>query len=749
MTETGEDGDSTCPDALRAAAERKVAGHGIDVGALSKDDVRAIVHEFQVHQIELELQNEELQRANAEIESLRANLDDLYQNAPIGYLTLHPDGPILKANLAAAEILGCAQGELEGLRFYQFVVARDQKRYFAHRRSISASGEHGRCELHIRTRDDRLRYIRLDSQPKLDADGSVLAYRTVFSDITEMKQLQDNLRVAASVIDATSQAIAVMDVDGVIKTSNPAFARLIGPKANSGTLQELADEPGEALLRSVWNDLLQEGHWAGELNLHGHEGREVPVWAALSTVKEGDGLAMRVAGIFNDISAQKEASEHMYHLANYDSVTNLPNRRLFAERLAHTARQVDRNGSGFALLYLDLDRFKQINDTLGHEAGDVLLVQVAARLSNCLRKNDTLARIGGDEFAFVLPDIIDAQNAATVAEKIIAEFHRPIKLDDSDIDVGVSIGIAMYQQDTPDLAALQRYADTAMYEVKRTGRNSYRFFSRALTSAAKKHLDLENELRSAWEQNEFRVHYQPAYLLESRKLLGIEALLRWEHPVHGMLRAERFLSVTEDSGLIHEIGDWMLETVCSDAHAWHGLLPAEVFSLWINVSGSQLSSAVIHERLRQAFVRLNHEHIGLVLEITENTVMDEIHRSVERLNALKETGFRLAMDNFGKGYACLGLLQDIPFDIVKIDMDLVHDLVADRPAALVDAVIAMAHGLGLSVVAEGVESQEQMRIVKAKGCDAAQGYCLCRPLDAAALGELLLKDATPDSDNRQ
>jgi diguanylate cyclase (GGDEF)-like protein/PAS domain S-box-containing protein len=736
------------PDALRAAAERRVAGHGIDVGALSKDDVRAIVHEFQVHQIELELQNEELQRANAEIESLRTNLDDLYQNAPIGYLTLHPDGLILKANLAAAEILGHAPRELEGLRFYQFVAARDQKRYFAYRRNISASGEHGRCDLHIRTRDDRLRYIRLDSQPKLDANGSVLAYRTVFSDITEMKQLQDKLRVAASVIDATSQAIAVMDVDGAIKTSNPAFARLIGPKANSGTLQELADEPGAALLCSVWNDLLQEGHWSGELNLHGHDGKEVPVWAALSTVMEGDGLAMRVAGIFNDISAQKEASEHMYHLANYDPVTNLPNRRLFAERLAHTARQVDRNGSGFALLYLDLDRFKHINDTLGHEAGDILLVQVAARLSNGLRKNDTLARIGGDEFAFVLPDITDAQNAATVAEKIIGEFHRPIRLHDSDIDVGVSIGIAMYQQDTPDLDALQRYADTAMYEVKRTGRNSYRFFSRALTSAAKKHLDLENELRSAWEKSEFRVHYQPAYLLESRKLLGIEALLRWEHPVHGMLGAERFLSVTEDSGLIHEISDWMLETVCSDARAWHSLLPTEMLSLWINVSGSQFNSAVIHERLRQAFVRLNHEHIDLVLEITENTVLEEIHRSVERLNALKETGFRLAMDNFGKGYSSLGLLQDIPFDIIKIDMDLVHDLVADRPAALVDAAIAMARGLGLSVVAEGVESQEQLRILKAKGCDAAQGYWLCRPLDAAALGEFLLKDATPDSDNR-
>ncbi|MEJ2480893.1 MAG: EAL domain-containing protein, partial [Acidihalobacter sp.] len=222
----------------------------------------------------------------------------------------------------------------------------------------------------------------------------------------------------------------------------------------------------------------------------------------------------------------------------------------------------------------------------------------------------------------------------------------------------------------------------------------------------------------------------------------------WEHPVHGMLGAERFLSVTEDSGLIHEISDWMLETVCSDARAWHSLLPTEMLSLWINVSGSQFNSAVIHERLRQAFVRLNHEHIDLVLEITENTVLEEIHRSVERLNALKETGFRLAMDNFGKGYSSLGLLQDIPFDIIKIDMDLVHDLVADRHAALVDAAIAMARGLGLSVVAEGVESQEQLRILKAKGCDAAQGYWLCRPLDAAALGEFLLKDATPDSDNR-
>ena len=443
------------------------------------------------------------------------------------------------------------------------------------------------------------------------------------------------------------------------------------------------------------------------------------------------------------MSEQKEAEKLLYQQANYDSVTGLPNRSLFAERLGHTTRQAHRNNRSVALLFLDLDRFKQINDSLGHAAGDELLAQVAERLQGCIRENDTLARVGGDEFALILADLTGGQNAATVAEKAIDKLTLPFRIDGVEVRARASIGIALYPQNALELDTLRRYADLAMYEAKRSGRNTYRFFSQAMTNDAIAHLHLETELRRGLENSEFRMLYQPVFMLGSDKLLGIETLLRWDHPSRGLLAPESFLSVAEDTGLIRDLADWVFATACRDASEWCHTLGRQEISICVNVSGHQLNNPLAYTRLRQSIDQCGTSNVSMVLEITETIALDVAHGVDSRLNALKKMGVRLAMDDFGKGYSSLSALKDLPFDIIKIDKAFVQDLAMGRPSPLVDAIIAMAHGLGLLVVAEGVESEEQMHILASKGCDAVQGYYLSRPVNAQMMESLL---ASTDQD---
>ena len=739
------DGHPANSAGLRAAAEKRLGEQDVEVRSLSNDDIRALVHELQVHQIELEMQNEELQSAYGRLDALRADLDDLYQLAPVGYITLRPDGLILQANATAAAMLGITPGRLAGARFYRFVVPEDQEIYFAHRRHLKKNGQHAQCELRIQTKNVERRDIRLDSLPKSDDSGRVVAYRTTLSDITDLKRTERSLKVAASVVGATGEAVAITDPDGNIVKVNPAFLGLTGVEdkhAVGHALFGFVDDLSAEKLRSVWRALQKNGRWAGELRMRGRGGEFVPVWASLSAVKDNNDLMVHVAAILTDMTEHKEAEKLLYRQANYDAVTGLPNRSLFAERLGQTTRQAHRNKRTVALLFLDLDRFKQVNDSLGHAAGDELLAQVAKRLQHCIRGNDTLARVGGDEFALILTDLTDAQNAAMVAEKAIEQLSAPFTISGVEVHAGASIGIALYPQNARDLDILRQYADIAMYEAKQAGRNTFRFFSRAMTDKAIAHLQIENELRGALKNGDFRMAYQPVFRLRTNELLGVESLLRWNHPTHGLLAAERFLSVAEDCGLIRDLGEWAMATACHDARVWCRATGLRQISICTNVSGHQLNTPLAYARLRHSIDRCRQGPVDLVLEITETVAMDTVHEIRERLQTIRGSGIRLAMDDFGKGYSSLGTLKDLPFDIIKIDKSFVQDLAENRPSPLVDAIIAMAHGLGLLVIAEGVESEQQMNILESKGCDAAQGFYLGSPMDARALEALLNQKST-------
>lgn len=720
---------------LRAAAEARVADHEVNSSALSPEKLRVLVHELQVHQIELELQNDEMQRAYTELDDLRADLQDLYQLAPVGYIALRHDGLILRANRAAGRILGFEPAELEGTRFYLYVNPLHLGVYYAHRRHVEADEEHGYCELQIRSGDGRVRDIRLDSLPKSNANGALAEFRTTLVDITELKQLQRQLRVYASVVQATSEAVIISDTDSQITAVNPAFLRLTGltqADAINRPLWELLNDSSADAVRTAWDALLRNGHWAAEWRVVGRSGN-VPVWAALSTVSENAGAPLRVVGILTDLTAHKKAEERLYQQANYDTLTGLPNRALFGERLVQSARQAHRENRQVALLLLDLDRFKSVNDTLGHAAGDELLAEVAHRLESCVRESDTLARIGGDEFALILTDFATHRDIKIVAQKALAQLSPPFALNGAEVHCGASIGVAIYPDHSDDLSTLRRHADTAMYDVKRTGRDGYRFFRPSMTAAATAHVQVVTELRRALEKDEFQLLYQPIFMLESGTLFGVESLLRWNHPARGQLSPGSFLAVAEDSGLIREVGEWVLAQAQCEARQWR-----DGFSVCINVSGHQLNDPVAYNRLRASAEEFGCADFNLVFEMTETVALDATHRAGERLSAFKTQGIRLAMDDFGKGYSSLSALKTLPFDIIKIDQSFIQDLDDSRPAPLVDAIITMSHALDLIVVAEGVETEEQLRILRAKGCDAAQGYHLGRPMDAATLAARFL-----------
>jgi diguanylate cyclase (GGDEF)-like protein len=428
--------------------------------------------------------------------------------------------------------------------------------------------------------------------------------------------------------------------------------------------------------------------------------------------------------------------EHLYRLAHYDALTGLPNRLLFRDRLDQALAQAQRHEHRVAVMLLDFDRFKAINDTLGHSAGDALLCALGQRLAQCVRDGDTVARFGGDEFTVLLPDLRHLDNAALVAQKILDALQQPFTLSGHEVFITASIGLALYPGD-PDSEALIQHADTAMYKAKEDGGNGYRFYTAEMTSADLRRLSLETQLRKAVERDELVLHYQPQAELAGGRILGAEALLRWQHPEHGLLAPGEFIPLAEETGLIVPIGAWVLHAACAQNRAWQeaGLAALRVA---VNVSGRQLHHGGLLENVYAALEGAHLDSQWLEIELTEGILMQDTQSTLRVLNELNATGVPISIDDFGTGYSSLSYLKRFPIDMLKIDPSFVRDLAADPDdAAIVKAVIALAHSLGLKAIAEGVETGEQLDFLRRHGCDAVQGYCLSRPLPAAAFADFL------------
>jgi diguanylate cyclase (GGDEF)-like protein len=447
----------------------------------------------------------------------------------------------------------------------------------------------------------------------------------------------------------------------------------------------------------------------------------------------GTGEITHYVSAGRDISERMRIQQRLDHLAHHDSLTELPNRLLLLDRLQRAMGRATRHGRQMAALFLDLDRFKQINDTLGHSTGDRLLRAVAGRLAKCLRQGDTVARLGGDEFAILLEDLDHPEDVAPILEKLMATMHHPFVLEGQEFFLSFSIGIGMYPQDGGDAETLLRNADTAMYRAKAEGRSGYRFYTADMNARAFERLDLESRLRRALERNEFVLHYQPKLDLGSGQVVGVEALLRWRHPDHGLVPPGEFIPTLEDTGMIVPVGRWVLQEACHQARVWQqaGLPP---LTMAVNVSTYQFRRddvcALVHEALASHAIN----PADLELEITESALMDDVGRAAASIRQLRDQGVRVAIDDFGTGYSSLAYLKRFAINSLKIDRAFVRDVCDDHDdAAIVAAVLAMAQRLQLQVVAEGVETRGQLDFLRNEGCDQMQGYLLARPMPASQL----------------
>ena len=467
-----------------------------------------------------------------------------------------------------------------------------------------------------------------------------------------------------------------------------------------------------------------------------------PEWLTITVVKNKAHDITHHIAIFNDITEKKKAEQDIHFLAHFDSLTRLPNRVLFNERMDHAIQQAKRSGRCIAVMFLDLDRFKSVNDSLGHEAGDELLIKVAEDLSRCIRDADTLARIGGDEFT-VLLEAVDKdtvyKNCPIVAEKIIQKLSSSYHIKKTQVFIGVSIGIAIYPNDGESIAVLTQHADMAMYHAKDEGRNNFQFYSEQLNDVVQKRLTLEADLRIAIEQQQFFIHYQPQYNLLSKQLQGFEALIRWQHPRLGVLASGEFIPVAEETGLIIDIGKWVLETACHQLTLWQIMTPLAL-RMAVNISLKQLENEDFVSCVNAVLDTYNIQPKTLELEVTESMFLEDGSTTLAILKQLDQLGVKLSIDDFGTGYSNMSYLKKLPIDRIKIDRCFINDIPHDEnDAAIVRIIIDIAKIFGIKVIAEGIETREQEAYLVEKGCDEGQGFLFNKPLSVSAINTLLEK----------
>ncbi|MDI1291953.1 MAG: EAL domain-containing protein [Methylobacter sp.] len=866
--------DSIAQNTLRAAAEARFCHAPVTTPVDRATE--ELLHELQVHQIELEMQIEELRRAHFDLDESRDRYIDLYDFSPVGYLTITQAGLIAEINLTATKLLGIDRRELLYRRFSAFVIPEDGDRWYLFfvgiikhnqqknieltlkhsdgaefpvqlngllvtsgdldskvrvtltditesRRAIAhlsevemnaalslTNAEMGSWEWNIETGRiifnehwAKMRGYRLDEKErhfsdwendihpddlqayhaaltahlenrslffqaeyrvrtqsgswlwlldrgaviKRDTEGSPLRMAGIEMDISNRKCNEEKLRIAAIAFES-QQGMFVTDANAVIMEVNQAFTRLTGYRAEEAIGQKpsmlSSGRHDQAFYRNMWEILKNKGFWQGDIWNRRKDGVFYAEWLNISTVCSPNGCISHYVASFTDITREKE----LYQLAYYDLLTLLPNRRLFQEHLAKALLLSDRSERYGALLFIDLDKFKALNDTLGHDMGDLLLTQTGARILNCIRKGDTVARLGGDEFVVILeelsPTCKDAVNQAKdVGEKIILALNQNYQLNHSHYHSTPSIGITLFNSSKKSMDDLVKQADIAMYAAKAAGRNTLRFFDSEMQATIMARAHLEADLIQALKNNQFKLYFQ-LQTTHDHRIIGAEVLLRWEHPERGLVSSLEFIPLAEETRLILPISLWVLETACAQLKSWESIPHTRQLQLAVNVSAHQFHEAGFVEQVCAVIEKHAIQPDRLKLELTETLVLDNIEDAITKMFALKKIGVCFSMDDFGTGYSSLAYLIQLPLDQLKIDQSFVHNIgVKLTDAVIVQTIIGMANNLGIDVIAEGVETEEQRVFLERHGCPAIQGYLFSKPVPIEQLELLLLAHKYP------
>jgi len=546
-------------------------------------------------------------------------------------------------------------------------------------------------------------------------------------------QLIDNgrqLELSARVFEHATEGIVITDAFNQILAVNPAFTEITGYSQEESEGKNpsfmASGSHDERFYEDMWSRLMKTGRWQGEVWNRRKDGVLFPEWLSLNLVRERGEIVNYIATL-SDISLSKANEKRLRYLAEYDSLTDLPNRRLLADRVDQAVHIARHNHNHLALLFVDLDRFKNVNDSLGHEIGDRLLCAVAERLTGLVDDLVTVSRVGGDEFVVLLSDLNHPNDAALVAWEIIQHISQPVELGGHSLTLTPSIGIALYPEDGLDFETLFRNADAALYHAKAQGRNQYQFFTQQINDDVSHSLVMENALRKGIAEGELRLVYQPQFCMKSMRLYGVEALVRWQHPEQGLVPPDFFIGLAEETGLILDLGAWVMREACLQGQRWReeGFPDIE---LAVNVSALQFREDLV-DQVHQVLEETGFPAENLVIEVTESTLMQGASQAIGILNRLKELDVWISLDDFGTGYSSLAYLKRFPLDKLKIDKAFISDLPLDADdSAITRAIISLAQSLNLLTVAEGVETTEQLQYLQALGCDLAQGYLLDRPL---------------------
>jgi diguanylate cyclase (GGDEF)-like protein/PAS domain S-box-containing protein len=684
----------------------------------------------------------EMRESAKRIENSEDRLRLLLSSVSNGIWGLDKDGNTTFVNLAAANMLGYSPEELVGKPMHLTI-------HYAY-----ADGSHypkSKCPMHATLVDGQSRLgvdevlwrkdgsnfpVDYSSHP-LMRQGQLEGAVVVFEDISERKQKDEALKLTSLVYQVSNDGVVVTDENNLILDVNPAFTEITGytleeVRGRNPRLFQSGKHDAE-FYKIMWRAIVNEGHWQGEVWDLRKDGELHAKWLSISVIRHTDGSVFRYVGQFSDITEKKRKDELIWEQANFDTLTNLPNRRLFSDRFRQAISSSARSGRHCAMLSLDLDQFKRLNDTFGHSMGDKLLIEVANRLILCVRDEDTVARMGGDEFMIILNGLSSTQNEAVIqaeliAEKIRSELCRPYLINNSDYHCSTSIGIVLFLGHGDTQEKLLAHVDTAMYQAKSKGRNTICFFDAGMQDILDKRVQLESALRGAQQRGELSLHYQ-LQMHSTGRPLGVEALLRWSHPELGMISPVHFIPVAEESGLILPIGLWVLETACQQLAHWQTSPLFCNLSIAINVSSLQFREAAFTDCVRNALEQSGIKPALLKLELTESLVLDDVEDSIRKMNELKDLGIKFSMDDFGTGYSSLSYLSRLPIDQLKIDQSFVRDITTDQhDAAIVQTIISMALSLGMEVIAEGVETQEQRDFLELRGCQAYQGYLYAKPV---------------------
>lgn len=692
----------------------------------------------------------ERKRAEEALRVSESRFRNLFQQSSISMQILAPDGRTLEVNQAWEELWGLSPDALRGHNLLQDRQLRDKgimpyilKGFGGEATEIPIV----RYDPLETVRTGQPRWVKAFIYPVKGGEDQIREVVLMHWDVTDMVEAQEALQESENRFRAffESAGVGTTQVDPVTQKFtrvNAEFCRMTGYSAeelSSMTFNDLTHPQDRTVDAGKFAKTLEPGApvYETEKRYVRKDGKTIWVHVSASVVRDSRGKPLHTAGIVQDITDRKRMEDEIRHLAHHDTLTGLPNRRLFNDIVAVEIAQAERNRKKLALLFLDLDRFKDINDTLGHEAGDQLLREVASRLKSLLRRSDSIGRIGGDEFTIVLADIGRTEAVSDIARKIMESFRRPFLISGQELQVTASVGISICPDDAVSLDTLFRNSDAAMYRAKELGRNSFQFYDPSLTARSLERMQLQNMLRQSLERGEMTVYYQPQIDLSTGKMLCAEALLRWLHPERGLLLPEEFLSVAEESGFIARIDEWVLSTICRQLRSWNsaGLRPVCVT---VNLSARQFRSPELFGKIESILKETGAQPESLDIEIPETTAMSDVEQSAALMRKLAGTGIHISLDDFGTGYSSLHHLKRMPVEKLKIDRSFIRDIARDPDdRAVINAVTAVAHTLRMKVIAEGVETGDQLALLKKSGCDEAQGFYFSEPLPVEKLEELM------------